>query len=227
MKLIEWINGITKLNKSTMEEFQNNISEAIEEASESGGDGILTGSVIGYNGDTIPEGYEEVSYSGGSGDSTPIGTGMDYFGTVAPQNYMFADGSAISREQYSELFAIIGTTYGAGDGSTTFNLPDKREAVSIMKGSTYKTLGQSVGANTKAIAKANLPNVAIKVKYQHYPITYNSDASGTFSNNKRSIGIDTNDTTSSSSVATEALGDGTAFNVMQKTLVCNYIIKVK
>ena len=60
MKLIKWINGITKLNKSTMEEFQNNISEAIEEASESGGDGILTGSVIGYIGDEIPEGYVEV-----------------------------------------------------------------------------------------------------------------------------------------------------------------------
>ena len=60
MKLIEWINGITKLNKKTMDEFQNNISEAIQEASESGGDGILTGSVIGYNGEEIPEGYEEV-----------------------------------------------------------------------------------------------------------------------------------------------------------------------
>ena len=60
MELIEWINGITKLNKSTMEEFQNNISEAIEEASESGGDGILTGSIIGWNDDVIPEGYEEV-----------------------------------------------------------------------------------------------------------------------------------------------------------------------
>lgn len=157
----------------------------------------------------------------------PIGAGCDYFGTVAPENYMFADGSAISRTEYAELFAIIGTTYGVGDGSTTFNLPDKREAVSIMKGSTYSTLGASVGSNTKAIAKANLPKTTLNVKYQNYPITYNSDSAGTFNNNKRAIGIDVNDTTTTSSVTTETLGSGTAFNVMQKTLVCNYIIKVK
>ena len=62
----------------------------------------------------------------------PIGSGMDYYGTEAPTNYMFADGTAISRIEYSELFSVIGTTYGAGDGSTTFNLPDKRERVTAM-----------------------------------------------------------------------------------------------
>ena len=209
-----------------LNQMQRNIEEAINEGAGSG-DGILTGSVIGYNGDTIPDGYEEVINSGSFGDSVPIGTGMDYFGPIVPVNYMFADGSAISRTEYAELFAIIGTTYGAGDGSTTFNLPDKREAVSIMKGSNYKTLGATVGANSKKIAKANLPSTTLKVKYQSYPITYNSDAAGTFNNNKRAIGIDITDTTTASTVTTEALGSGTAFDVMQKTLVCNYFIKVK
>ena len=198
MKLIEWINGITKLNKSTMEEFQNNISEAIEEASESGG-----------------------------GSSFPIGSGCDYFGTTAPENYMWADGSAISRTEYAELFAIIGTTYGEGDGSTTFNLPDKREAVSIMKGTTYKTLGATVGANTKAIEQDNLPNVAVKVKYQHYPVITNASANTTYENDNRAMAFNVTDTSTASQLATEGLGSGTAFNVMQKTLVCNYIIKVK
>ena len=55
---------------------------------------------------------------------TPIGTVLSYAGTTAPANYMIADGSEISRTSFSELFNIIGTTYGAGDGSTTFNLPD-------------------------------------------------------------------------------------------------------
>ena len=62
----------------------------------------------------------------------PIGSGMDYYGTEAPANYMFADGRELSRTEYAELFAVIGTTYGAGDGSTTFNLPDKRERVTMM-----------------------------------------------------------------------------------------------
>jgi len=55
---------------------------------------------------------------------TPIGTVLSYAGTTAPANYMIADGSEISRTTFPELFGIIGTTYGAGDGSTTFNLPE-------------------------------------------------------------------------------------------------------
>ena len=62
----------------------------------------------------------------------PVGSGCDYYGTTAPEGYLFADGSAVSRTEYAELFEVLGTTYGAGDGSTTFNLPDKRERVSIM-----------------------------------------------------------------------------------------------
>lgn len=88
----------------------------------------------------------------------PIGTGFDYFGTTAPTNYMFADGSAISRTTYSELFDIIGTTYGAGDGTTTFNLPDKRSRVSIMVDSEgtnateFPDLGDTGGSTTKDIS---------------------------------------------------------------------------
>lgn len=79
----------------------------------------------------------------------PIGSGMDYYGSVAPKNYMFADGSAISRTRYAELFKIIGITYGAGDGSTTFNLPDKRTRVTVMKDNgTFNTLGKTGGAET-------------------------------------------------------------------------------
>lgn len=47
--------------------------------------------------------------------------------TTAPAGYLFCDGSAISRTTYSRLFAAIGTTFGAGDGSTTFNIPDLRD----------------------------------------------------------------------------------------------------
>ena len=88
-----------------------------------------------------------ISVSGGGGDFTPIGSGMDFYGQVPPENYMFADGAAISRTEYSELFEIIGTTYGAGDGSTTFNLPDKRERVSVMykAGSTNGTSEATLG----------------------------------------------------------------------------------
>ena len=61
-----------------------------------------------------------------------------FAGSTAPRGYLVCDGSAVSRDDYSALFAVIGTTYGAGDGSTTFNLPDlsgreKAEGASIGK----------------------------------------------------------------------------------------------
>jgi microcystin-dependent protein len=58
--------------------------------------------------------------------STPVGAVTPYAGSSAPPGWLIADGSVVSRTTYPELFAAIGTTYGAGDGSTTFNLPDLR-----------------------------------------------------------------------------------------------------
>jgi len=57
----------------------------------------------------------------------PIGAMTEYGGVAAPANWLLCDGSAVSRETYAALFAVIGTRYGAGDGSTTFNVPDFRE----------------------------------------------------------------------------------------------------
>jgi microcystin-dependent protein len=56
----------------------------------------------------------------------PIGTVVSYAGNTVPTNYILCDGSAVSRTTYSALFTAIGTTWGSGDGSTTFNLPDLR-----------------------------------------------------------------------------------------------------
>ncbi|MCA1403693.1 tail fiber protein [Ensifer sp. IC3342] len=58
--------------------------------------------------------------------SVPAGTVIFYAKSTAPSGYLKANGAAVSRTTYSDLFAAIGTTFGAGDGSTTFNLPDLR-----------------------------------------------------------------------------------------------------
>jgi microcystin-dependent protein len=54
----------------------------------------------------------------------PPGTVISFAGSTAPEGWMLCDGAAISRTQYAALFAAIGTLWGVGDGSTTFNLPD-------------------------------------------------------------------------------------------------------
>lgn len=56
-------------------------------------------------------------------DIMPAGVIVPFAGTTVPAGYLLCDGSAVSRTTYADLFAAIGTTYGAGDGNTTFNLP--------------------------------------------------------------------------------------------------------
>lgn len=63
----------------------------------------------------------------------PPGIQVPYGGTAAPTGWLLCDGSAVSRSTYSALFTAIGTAYGVGDGSTTFNVPDKRGRASVGK----------------------------------------------------------------------------------------------
>lgn len=86
---------------------------------------------------------------GGTGADLPIGTVIDFAGATIPSDYLECDGSAISRTDYADLFAVLGTTWGAGDGSTTFNLPDLRGRVSIGAGT-----GTADGATAHALASA-------------------------------------------------------------------------
>lgn len=59
----------------------------------------------------------------------PVGTISPFGGSAIPNGYLLCNGQAVSRTEYSELFAVIGTAYGKGNNSTTFNVPDLREAV--------------------------------------------------------------------------------------------------
>lgn len=77
----------------------------------------------------------------------PIGTIFAFAGNDIPAGYLPCNGSAISRETYADLFAVIGTTYGSGDGSTTFNLPNL----------TDKFIQGSDTAGT--VKSAGLPNI--------------------------------------------------------------------
>lgn len=104
----------------------------------------------------------------------PIGAGIDYWGATAPNSsFVLAYGQAISRTTYSALFAIFSTSYGSGDGSTTFNVPDCRGRVTAkwdsMGGSSANrltnqtgglngdTLGATGGAETHSLTNTEMP----------------------------------------------------------------------
>lgn len=67
----------------------------------------------------------------GTANAIPSGVLAPYVAAAAPSGWLLCDGTAVSRTTYSALFAIIGTGYGAGDGSTTFNVPDLRGRVPV------------------------------------------------------------------------------------------------
>lgn len=83
----------------------------------------------------------------------PIGSILPYGGAIAPSGWFICQGQAISRTTYAELFAVIGTTFGSGDGSTTFNLPDMRESVPKGAGETGKTVGAHVKSGGLAVGE--------------------------------------------------------------------------
>ena len=75
----------------------------------------------------------------------PSGSIIVYAGSSAPTGWLFCDGSAISRSTYATLFGIISTSYGVGDGSSTFNLPDIRGRVVAGKEASASLLTSAVG----------------------------------------------------------------------------------
>lgn len=88
--------------------------------------------------------------------SEPAGIIMPFAGTVAPEGYLFCDGSDVSRTTYATLFGVIGTTFGAGDGSTTFNVPDLSGRVPLGVSSTH-LLGSTGGSETVTLTESELP----------------------------------------------------------------------
>lgn len=92
------------------------------------------------------------------GSITPVGTVAPFAGNTAPDGWLLCDGSAISRTIYSALFAAIGTTYGVGDNSTTFNLPNTQGV--FLRGAGSQTIsGTSYSATRGASERDALQNI--------------------------------------------------------------------
>lgn len=87
----------------------------------------------------------------------PVGGILDFpIATPPSSQWHLADGTAISRAAYPSLFTLIGTTFGVGNGTTTFNLPDYRDRMSIGAGTTYAAAATG-GASTHTLTKAEIP----------------------------------------------------------------------
>ena len=160
-----------------------------------------------------------------SGGGTPTGAYFPFAGSSAPSGYLLMYGQAVSRTTEADLFAVIGTTYGVGDGSTTFNLPDMRGRVPVgkdnMGGASANrvtdteadSLGGSFGAEKHTLTSAELASHTHGIKLRK----------GNASTGSASVKGNTNpfDYTFISNSA----GSNSAHNNLQPSLTGNYIIK--
>jgi microcystin-dependent protein len=99
---------------------------------------------------------------------TPVGSIALLSTGTTPSGWLLCQGQAISRGVYADLYAAIGTIYGVGDGSTTFNVPDLRNRIAtpIYSGNTaYDTVGKTGGTTDETITSATFPASAGTVNF--------------------------------------------------------------
>lgn len=169
----------------------------------------------------------------------PVGVISAFAGSTAPSGYLLCDGSQVSRTTYSSLFAIIGTTYGVGNGTTTFNLPDLRSRTIVGAGQgaslTNRTLASIGGIESKTLAVTEIPSHSHSINdpgHRHNITTVNDDFNNSggnppgFSADGAGSRTWTNNITSSTTgITVNNTGGGTAFSIMNPFLALNYIIK--
>ncbi len=118
---------------------------------------FLTMSIGNYSGHALESRVSILS----SNASVPVGTIQIYSHTDVPSNYLLCNGQAVSRTTYLALFNKIGTTYGGGNGSTTFNVPNLSGRVAVGQNTSdtsFDVLGETGGAKTHTLTEAEMPS---------------------------------------------------------------------
>ena len=148
----------------------------------------------------------------------PTATIVPWSKSSVPSGFLECNGAAVSRSTYSDLFSAIGTTYGAGDGSSTFTLPDLQDNVAIGKSGT-KALASTGGANTVASSgsvSGTVGDTALTIaqlpSHTHNPVsvTLNTSVGGDPGNSPIISGI--RGSNIAVNAATPLAGTGTAAN---------------
>lgn len=170
----------------------------------------------------LPDGYDIYIDTTDLTTKIPIIPGVIYAtaSSLLPEGFLWCNGAEVSRTEYSELFSAIGTAYGAGDGSTTFNVPDLQTRIPMGAGGEFG-LGSMGGEAEHALVAEEMPSH----KHDHLYISANSEFEVTYINAAQSEGsaaaIATNGNTP---IYTSSTGNDQPHNNLQPYTVVNYII---
>lgn len=164
----------------------------------------------------------------------PIGAVVPFWGLQEPAGWLLCKGQAVSRATYKELFDVIGTRSGAGNGSTTFNVPDLRESLVYGvgdSGSFTQTMGAVVGEEAHTLTLAEMPSHSHPLSTNNQAHSFAWGASGTVHIPVSAVGGAATGnqlyTQQGPWNATAATGGGQAFPVRPRGVVANYIIRAK
>lgn len=163
------------------------------------------------------------------GYTVPVGGIVEFAGATAPKGWLLCDGSAVSRTDYAELFETIGITFGAGDGSTTFNLPNRKGKTGVGVDSSnekFASIGATFGEEEHKLTIDEMP------KHKHIGLLSSNGGEltvfGTTSGGSEMIV----DLTSyypngavNSTINTKEAGSSDKHNNIQPSIAMNYIIK--
>ena len=192
---------------------------------------VTSGSAVGPGGAQGVQGLQGVS--------APVGSITMYGATTPPSGWLLCDGSAYSRSTYGTLFGVIGTGFGAGDGSTTFNVPDMRSRSPLGWGQgaglTNRNLNDAAGEETHSLIIAELASHGHNITdpgHYHVPNpgsqffasgTPSPSANLTAGGGQGTYGGSTS--TASTSITIQNTGSGTSHNTMHPYRVVCFIIK--
>lgn len=165
------------------------------------------------------------------GDTLPIGSVIEFASDNVPTNWLLCNGQAVSRTEYAELFAVLGTTWGAGDGKTTFNVPSKEGLVTAGKKANdpdFNMLGKTGGEKAHKLTKAELPAERLNVLDGRYLQNNREVQVGTYANDGFNWpGLKLNDESGNEYLVTEKMGSDQPHNNLQPYVTSNFIIKAK